>query len=112
MNSLWDILSVAIGISSIFMILSILNSWIQDYIATVFDLRAKKPGGHYAEPARTRYKGIRREQKGENGIQERTRRLPRSVPAMAPGWRAEAQNGGCEKAAPRSTGAAGSGGDA
>ena len=41
MNSLWDILSVAIGISFIFMILSILNSWIQDYIATVFDLRAK-----------------------------------------------------------------------
>src|SRR5512145_1975758 len=41
MNSLWDILSVAIGISFIFMILSVLNSWIQDYIATVFDLRAK-----------------------------------------------------------------------
>jgi hypothetical protein len=41
MNSLWDILSVAIGISFIFMILSILNSWIQEYIATVFDLRAK-----------------------------------------------------------------------
>ena len=41
MNSLWDILSVAIGISFIFMILSILNSWIQDYIATAFDLRAK-----------------------------------------------------------------------
>ena len=40
MNSLWDILSVAIGISFIFMILSILNSWIQDYIATLFDLRA------------------------------------------------------------------------
>jgi hypothetical protein len=40
MNSLWDILAVAIGISFIFMILSILNSWIQDYIATVFDLRA------------------------------------------------------------------------
>src|SRR5512145_926706 len=41
MNSLWDILSVAIGISFIFMILSVLNSWIQEYIATVFDLRAK-----------------------------------------------------------------------
>jgi hypothetical protein len=41
MNSLWDILSVAIGISFIFMILSILNSWVQEYIATVFDLRAK-----------------------------------------------------------------------
>lgn len=40
MNSLWDILSVAIGISFVFMILSILNSWIQDYIATVFHLRA------------------------------------------------------------------------
>jgi LysM repeat protein len=40
MNSLWDILSVAIGISFIFMILSILNSWIQDYIATIFHLRA------------------------------------------------------------------------
>src|SRR5512134_685869 len=40
MNSLWDILSVAIGISFIFMILSILNSWIQDYIATAFHLRA------------------------------------------------------------------------
>jgi hypothetical protein len=40
MNSLWDILSVAIGISFIFMILSILNSWVQDYIATVFHLRA------------------------------------------------------------------------
>lgn len=41
MNSLWDILSVAIGISFIFMILSILNSWIQDYISTLFNLRAR-----------------------------------------------------------------------
>jgi len=41
MNSLWDILSVAIGISFVFMILSILNSWIQEYIATLFHLRAK-----------------------------------------------------------------------
>ncbi len=40
MNSLWDVLSVAIGISFIFMILSILNSWIQDYIATLYNLRA------------------------------------------------------------------------
>ena len=40
MNSLWDILSVAIGISFIFMILSILNSWIQDYISSLFALRA------------------------------------------------------------------------
>ena len=41
MNSLWDILSVAIGVSFIFMILSILNSWLQEYIATLFSLRAK-----------------------------------------------------------------------
>jgi len=41
MNGLWDILSVAIGISFIFMILSILNSWLQEYIATLFSLRAK-----------------------------------------------------------------------
>src|SRR5215510_11284989 len=40
MNSLWDILSVAIGISFIFMILSILNSWIQDFISSLFALRA------------------------------------------------------------------------
>ena len=40
MNSLWDILSVAIGISFIFMILSIFNSWIQDYISNLFALRA------------------------------------------------------------------------
>lgn len=40
MNGLWDILSVAIGVSFIFMILSILNSWIQDYIATLFNIRA------------------------------------------------------------------------
>lgn len=41
MNSLWDILSVAIGVSFIFMILSILNSWLQEYISSVFNLRAK-----------------------------------------------------------------------
>jgi len=41
MNGLWDILSVAIGVSFIFMILSILNSWIQDNIANLFDIRAK-----------------------------------------------------------------------
>ena len=41
MNSLWDILSVAIGVSFIFMILSILNSWIQEYISSLFDLRAR-----------------------------------------------------------------------
>ena len=40
MNSLWDILSVAIGVSFVFLILSILNSWVQEYIATVFTLRA------------------------------------------------------------------------
>lgn len=40
MNGLWDILSVAIGVSFIFMILSILNSWIQDYISTAFNIRA------------------------------------------------------------------------
>lgn len=40
MNSLWDILAVAIGISFIFMLLSVLNSWIQEYIATVFNMRA------------------------------------------------------------------------
>jgi hypothetical protein len=41
MNSLWDILSVAIGISFVFMILSIMNSWVQESIASFFDLRAK-----------------------------------------------------------------------
>ena len=41
MNSLWDILAIAIGISFIFMLLSVLNSWIQEYIATVFNMRAK-----------------------------------------------------------------------
>ena len=41
MNSLWDILSVAIGISFIFLVLSILNSWIQEYVATLFELRAR-----------------------------------------------------------------------
>jgi len=40
MNGLWDILSVAIGVSFVFMILSILNSWIQDYVATIFHIRA------------------------------------------------------------------------
>ena len=40
MNSLWDILSVAIGVSFVFLILSILNSWVQEYIATAFSLRA------------------------------------------------------------------------
>lgn len=40
MNGLWDILSVAIGVSFVFMILSILNSWIQDYIAAIFKIRA------------------------------------------------------------------------
>jgi len=41
MNSLWDILSVAIGVSFVFLILSILNSWIQECISTLFDLRTK-----------------------------------------------------------------------
>lgn len=41
MNSLWDILSVAIGVSFVFMILSILNSWIQEYISSLFGLRAR-----------------------------------------------------------------------
>lgn len=40
MNSLWDILSVAIGVSFVFMILSLLNSWVQEYIASLFSLRA------------------------------------------------------------------------
>ena len=40
MNSLWDILSVAIGVSFVFLILSLLNSWVQEYVATVFSLRA------------------------------------------------------------------------
>jgi hypothetical protein len=40
MNSLWDILSVAIGVSFVFLILSLLNSWVQEYIATLFSLRA------------------------------------------------------------------------
>lgn len=40
MNSLWDILSVAIGVSFVFMILSLLSSWVQEYVATVFSLRA------------------------------------------------------------------------
>lgn len=41
MNSLWDILSVAIGVSFVFMILSLLNSWVQEYISTIFSLRSK-----------------------------------------------------------------------
>ena len=41
MNSLWDILSVAIGVSFVFMILSLLNSWVQEYIASLFSLRAE-----------------------------------------------------------------------
>jgi len=41
MNSLWDILSVAIGVSFVFMILSILNSWIQEYISALFGLRTR-----------------------------------------------------------------------
>jgi hypothetical protein len=41
MNGLWDILSVAIGISFIFMILSILNSWVQELISTWFGLRTR-----------------------------------------------------------------------
>ncbi len=40
MESLGNVLSVAIGISFVFLILSVLNSWVQEYIATLFSLRA------------------------------------------------------------------------
>lgn len=63
MNSLWDILSVAIGISFIFMILSILNSWIQDYIATLFNIRANNLADvlqNLLEPAAKKLKGVKR----------------------------------------------------
>ncbi len=63
MNSLWDILSVAIGISFIFMILSILNSWIQDYIATALHLRANNLADiiqNLLEPGAEKLNGSRR----------------------------------------------------
>lgn len=63
MNSLWDILSVAIGISFIFMILSILNSWIQDYIATLLNLRAKNLADimqNLLEPGAEKLNGIQK----------------------------------------------------
>jgi len=63
MNSLWDILSVAIGISFIFMILSILNSWIQDYIATVFNIRANNLADimqNLLEPGALKLNGLER----------------------------------------------------
>ncbi len=41
MNSLWDILSVAIGVSFVFLILSILNSWVQENISNLFGLRTR-----------------------------------------------------------------------
>jgi hypothetical protein len=41
MTSLSDILSVAIGITFIFLILSLLNTWVQEFIATIFSMRAK-----------------------------------------------------------------------
>lgn len=63
MNGLWDILSVAIGVSFIFMILSILNSWIQDNIATVFNIRAKNLADimqNLLEPGATKLNGFER----------------------------------------------------
>jgi hypothetical protein len=63
MNSLWDILSVAIGVSFIFMILSILNSWIQDYIATLFNMRANNLADvlqNLLEPGAQKLNGIER----------------------------------------------------
>lgn len=63
MNSLWDILSVAIGISFIFMILSILNSWIQDYISNLFNLRANNLADvlqNLLEPGAEKLNGIER----------------------------------------------------
>ena len=65
MNSLWDILSVAFGISFIFMILSILNSWIQDYTATLFNLRAKNLADimqNLLEPGAKKLNGIKKAQ--------------------------------------------------
>lgn len=63
MNGIWDILSVAIGVSFIFMILSILNSWIQDYIASLFAIRAKNMADimqNLLEPGATKLKGFER----------------------------------------------------
>jgi hypothetical protein len=41
MPSLSDILSVAIGVTFVFLILSLLNTWVQELIATVWSMRAK-----------------------------------------------------------------------
>jgi len=63
MNGLWDILSVAIGVSFIFMILSILNSWIQDNIAAVFNIRANNMADimqNLLEPNSTKLRGPER----------------------------------------------------
>jgi len=60
-NSLWDILSVAIGVSFVFMILSILNSWIQEYISSMFGLRARNLADvmqNLLEPGASRLNGL------------------------------------------------------
>ena len=41
MPSLWGVLSFAIGITFIFLILSLLNSWVQEFVASLLSLRAK-----------------------------------------------------------------------
>jgi hypothetical protein len=41
MPSLWGVLSVAIGITFIFLILSLFNSWVQEFIASLLSMRAK-----------------------------------------------------------------------
>ena len=98
MNSLWDILSVAIGISFIFMILSILNSWIQDYIATVFDLRAKNLADimqNLLEPGAQELNGNKR----ARTVFKSEIEIPQGqFLRWLPGRRAEAQKRGCEEA--------------
>jgi hypothetical protein len=87
MNSLWDILSVAIGISFIFMILSILNSWIQDYVATFFNLRANNLADimqNLLEPGAEKLNGIERAKTafktGDKADKVRILQLLREVP--------------------------------